>query len=242
MLARTPSAADVCSRDCPALWANGPAVLSDLAQVGKRLGGRIRGDSEGVGDFCGREGSQEKQAMRYDAADKWLKTRLQMPTALSSRGLADIDPAIRANAFFSAQVAVGHVLDTLRDVSDRFTKGEMNLATARLELKRRLGKQYEPGTSDDRRLSNLAFTARLDLILRQNARMAMAVGEYQQGMDPMTRKMFPYWRYVKSTSASPRGASQVLGEGIQEGRSYLASHLPALRVQLQVQRGGGCRR
>ena len=142
--------------------------------------------------------------MLYDAADKWLRTRLLMPTHLKSKGLAQIAPAIRASSFFSAQVAKGHVLDTLRKVSDRFTKGEMDLATARLELKRMLGTQYEPGSADDRKLSNLASTVRLDLILRQNARMAMAVGEYQQGMDETARKMFPYWRYVKSTSASPR--------------------------------------
>lgn len=144
--------------------------------------------------------------MRYEAADRWLKTRLQMPTELSSRGLSGIDPAVRAHCFFSARVAEGHVLDRLREVSDAFSRGEMDAATARLRLKRMLGGGFTPGGPEDRDLSRLASTARLDLILRQNARMAAAVGEYEQGRDPVVERMFPAWRYVQSTSAEPRAS------------------------------------
>ena len=53
-------------------------------------------------------------------------------------------------------------------------------------------------------LSNLASTGRLNLILEQNARMAYAVGRWQEGMDPDIKERFPCWRYVGTTSAAPR--------------------------------------
>ena len=53
-------------------------------------------------------------------------------------------------------------------------------------------------------LSNLASTGRLNLILEQNARMAYAVGRWQEGMDPDIKERFPCWRYVGTTSAMPR--------------------------------------
>ena len=142
--------------------------------------------------------------MKFEAADKWLRSRLQMPTELNTHGLAQLEGGIRAHAFFSARVAEAHVLDAIREVSDRFSRGELDLATARATIKERLGTRRTPGTKEDGRLTDICSTARLDLVLEQNARMAYAVGEYEQGMDPMAQKLFPAWRYLRSTAASPR--------------------------------------
>lgn len=142
--------------------------------------------------------------MKFEAADRWLKSRLQMPTALNTRGLAELESGIRAHAFFSARVAEARVLDAIREVSDRYSRGELDLATARATIKERLGTRRAPGSKEDSRLTDICSTARLDLILGQNARMAYAVGEYEQGMDTMARRLFPAWRYVRSTAASPR--------------------------------------
>ena len=60
---------------------------------------------------------------------------------------------------------------------------------------------YDP---QDGSLTNLASTSRLNLILEQNARMAYAVGRWQEGMDPDIKERFPCWRYVGSTALSPR--------------------------------------
>ena len=145
----------------------------------------------------------------FNAKDKWMRTRLDFPTALKTKKLAQLDAGIKAQAFFSAGVVQGHILRKLREVSDAYTRGEMDIASARLKLKDWLvgqgaGKKEMPGSRADAMLSNLSSTARLDLILRQNARMAMAVGEYEMGMQ--SKDMFPYWRYVASTSASPRAS------------------------------------
>ena len=142
--------------------------------------------------------------MKFEAADKWLRSRLQMPTELNTRGLAQLEGGIRAHAFFSARVAEAHVLDAIREVSDRFSRGELDLATARATVKARLGTRRAPGSKEDHDLTDICSTARLDLILEQNARMAYAVGEYEQGMDPMARRLFPAWRYLPSRAATPR--------------------------------------
>ena len=142
--------------------------------------------------------------MKFEAADKWLRSRLQMPTELNTHGLAQLEGGIRAHSFFSARIAEAHVLDAIREVSDRYSRGELDLATARATIKERLGTRRTPGTKEDGRLTDICSTARLDLVLEQNARMAYAVGEYEQGMDPMAQKLFPAWKYIHSTAASPR--------------------------------------
>ena len=147
--------------------------------------------------------------MKYDGKGKWIRSRLNLPTTLKSADLARIEAGIKANAFFSAGVAQEHVLMKLREVSDAYSMGKLDLATARLKLKDWLvangaGRKEEPGSQADSVLSNLWTTSRLNLILRQNARMAMAVGEYEAGMS--NRDMFPYWRYIASTSTSPRAS------------------------------------
>ena len=87
-------------------------------------------------------------------------------------------------------------------VSDAFTKGEIGQAEARTQLKRFLvSLGYDPQQGG---LSNLASTGRLNLILEQNARMAYAVGRWQEGMDPDIKERFPCWRYVGTTSMTPR--------------------------------------
>lgn len=122
---------------------------------------------------------------------------------MNSREIAEEWTAkARAQAFFSARVAEGHILERLRSVSDAFSRGEIGLAEARTELKRFLRAE---GKDDGKGgLRNLASTARLNLILEQNARMAAAVGQYQAGMDPDILERFPCWRYIGSTALNPR--------------------------------------
>ena len=80
--------------------------------------------------------------------------------------------------------------------------GEIGQAEARTQLKRFLvSLGYDPQQGG---LSNLASTGRLNLILEQNARMAYAVGRWQEGMDPDIKERFPCWRYVGTTSMTPR--------------------------------------
>lgn len=143
------------------------------------------------------------QVQHFTGREDWIRGRKNLPTARNSREISEeLDAKIRAQAFFSARVAEGHILDRLREVSDAFTRGEIGQAEARTRLKEFLVSQgYDP---QDGSLTNLPSTSRLNLILEQNARMAYAVGRWQEGMDPDIKERFPCWRYVGSTALSPR--------------------------------------
>lgn len=141
--------------------------------------------------------------MTYEAANEWLKKRANLPTGKTSAQIAaDIPEKVRQQSFFSARVAEARILQKLRGVSDAYSRGEINLAQARGQLKDYLvwSEGYRPGGG----LKNLASTARLNLILEQNARMAAAVGQYQAGRDPDIEERFPCWRYLGSTALMPR--------------------------------------
>lgn len=141
--------------------------------------------------------------VKYTGAADWLSKRANLTTVMGSKELAaEWTEKARAQAFFSARVAEGHILDRLRKVSDAFSRGEIGQAEARTELKKFLLREgYDPKQAG---LRNLASTARLNLILEQNARMSAAVGQYQAGMDPDIKERFPCWRYIGSTALVPR--------------------------------------
>ena len=99
-------------------------------------------------------------------------------------------------------MAEGHILERLRGISDAYSRGEIGLAEARTRLKKFLrGEGKDDGTNG---LRNLASTARLNLILEQNTRMAAAVGRWQVSMDAEIRDRWPCWRYIGSTARNPR--------------------------------------
>ena len=139
----------------------------------------------------------------FDSRSSWLKNRVNLPTTLSSKAISErLKPKIRAQAFFSARVAESRILDKIREISDQYSMGEIELAEARTALKRlAVGSDLDDGSGS---LKNLGSLARIDLILQQNALMAAAVGQYEAGMDPDIKERFPCWRYIASTAVNPR--------------------------------------
>lgn len=156
--------------------------------------------------------------MDFSAAREFLRKRLQMPTEMTSRVIADEIPAqVRAHCFFSARVAEGHVLDRLRDISDAYGRGEIDLASARLKFKQWYDLD-KPGQRfvDEEKITNIASTMRLNLVFRQNAAMAAGVGRYQVSRDPAVEERWPAWRYI--TGPNPRDTHLAL-----DGRVFLKS-------------------
>ena len=89
--------------------------------------------------------------------EDWLTRRKNLTTGMKSREISEAWSAkIRAQAFFSARVEQGHILDKLREVSDSFTRGEIGQAEARTILKEFLASEgYDPRRGG---LGNLAST------------------------------------------------------------------------------------
>lgn len=132
--------------------------------------------------------------MTYDEANEFIKLRNSKTTDMDSMQISrSVPPRIRAHCFFSARVADARVLEKIREISDDFSSGNINQSEARQQLRTWLrGNGNDDGTTS---IKNLASKARVDLILSQNKRMAVAVGKYAKDRDPAVEERFPCWKY-----------------------------------------------
>lgn len=165
--------------------------------------------------------------MLRDGTQKTLiESKQNLPTAMSHAEIVkELSPKIKAQSFFSARVAEAHILDRLRDVSDRYSRGEIGLGEARNELKAFLAAEgYDPHKGG---LKNLASTARLNLILKQNAAMANAAAEWKRMHSPEAMKLFPYVRYHARGDARTRSEHADLdGMIFRKDDPFLLAHTP----------------
>ena len=164
--------------------------------------------------------------LRPGTQDSYISRKVNMPTDLGHGALVSQVPAnIKAQAFFSARVAEARILERLRSVSDQYSRGEIGLGEARNMLKDFLKAEgYNPHQAG---LKNLAGTARLNLILKQNAAMAHAAGEWKRMHDPDAMKVFPYVRYhSRGDSRSRFSHSRLDGNIYHKNDPFLKTHTP----------------
>ncbi len=160
------------------------------------------------------------------AKENFIRNRVNLPTVRDSAGISQIPAGIRTRAFFSARVAEAHILDRFRQISDDYSSGRISRDEARhllMQYARANGK--DDGTDS---MKNLASTARLKLILDQNAKMAHAVGEHERMYSASALKIFPYVRYHASVgSAVPRSTHQQYDGMVFDKRDpWLRTHTP----------------
>ena len=163
--------------------------------------------------------------LRDGVQNTYITRRVNMPTGKSHAELVrEVSPKIKAQAFFSARVAEAHILDRLREISDGYSRGEMGLGEARNRLKDFLKAEgYDPHKGG---LKNLASTARLNLILKQNAAMAHAAGEWQRMHDPDAMKVFPFVRYHCMKRRSRDSHAALDGKIFAKCNPFLRTHTP----------------
>ena len=164
--------------------------------------------------------------LRPGTQDSYISRKVNMPTDLGHGALvSQVSPQIKAQAFFSARVAEARILERLRSVSDQYSRGEIGLGEARNALKDFLKAEgYNPHKAG---LKNLASTARLNLILKQNAAMAHAAGEWKRMHDPDAIKVFPYVRYhSRGDSRSRFSHSRLDGKIFHKDDPFLKTHTP----------------
>ena len=147
-----------------------------------------------------------------------LARRQVMPTALDTRGLRELDAALRRQSFFSAKNQMEEMLDTAKGMvesivnpklvkrADRVTPENpegwvtegFNPATARNELRRvadALGLPTEAGVPGA--LTDLASDARLDLIIKTNTDIARGYGFKRAGQTRGALDAFPAWELYR---------------------------------------------
>ena len=165
--------------------------------------------------------------LRPGTQSDYIDRRINLPTAKSHADIVrDLEPKIKAQAFFSARVAEARILERLRSVTDAYSRGEMGLGEARNILKDFLKAEgYDPHQAG---LRNLAGTARLNLILKQSAAMTHAAAEWKRMHDPDAMKVFPYVRYHASVGSKvPRSTHQKYdGMIFRKDDPFLKTHTP----------------
>ena len=164
--------------------------------------------------------------LKQGTQDSLIQSRTNLPNDLNTRQISVmIPPKIRAQSFFSARVAEGHILDKLREITDGYSRGDFGLGEARNKLKEFLwGEGYDRHL---RTMQNLASTARLNLILKQNAAMAHAAAEWKRMHDPDAMKVYPYVRYHARTDRRCRPEhAQLDGRIFRKDDPFLSTHTP----------------
>lgn len=140
----------------------------------------------------------------FASAREYFASKAAMPTGLSARDFALRTPVeIRRQAFWSAKVASAKILEALRDEVQLVAAGTTDLATARARLKLFLERQGygvpDLGSTQDRNVQTLASTRRLELIIRQNAKMAQATASRAVEDDPAVEEFLPNRRFRANT-------------------------------------------
>ena len=164
--------------------------------------------------------------LRPGSQDSYISGKVNLPTAKSHAELVrDVEPRIKAQAFFSARVGEAHILDRLREISDGYSRGEFGLGEARNRLKDFLRAEgYDPHQGGMR---NLASTGRLNLILKQNAAMAHSAAEWQRMHDPDAMKVYPYVRYhARSDNRTRSEHAHLDGRIFRKDDPFLSTHTP----------------
>jgi len=172
---------------------------------------------------------------RINAKQAWTQARVSIVTEMGHNEIVASESfraSVRAHCFFSARVAETRIVERLRKVSDDYTLGKLDKATARAQLKTFLrGEGYRPDgavTDDedtDHRISNLAGTARLNLILDQQKLMADAIGRRSE----ILRLGAPLQRYVGSWKRDKRDSHMRYYDIVLPATDpFWATHTPPL--------------
>lgn len=130
--------------------------------------------------------------MPFTAALDSAEVRSILPTTGSHADLQRLDPQIKRRALWSARVTSVEHLQKLQDLRDGILRGEIDQATARLQIKQLLAEQgYQPDPEQAGGLQDLSSDQRIDLQLETNVNVARGAGWYEEGQDPVVLDAFP---------------------------------------------------
>lgn len=145
----------------------------------------------------------------FAGARDYLARQAVLPLGLSSRQISlQVPEQIRAHAFFSAKVASAQILGNFKALVEKYSAGEIGLAEARLGMKQFLVSQgvgiEDPEAGADKDVRKLGSTARLNLIVLQNAKMQNARAQRAIGELPEVMEFLPNYRFVANTDRHAR--------------------------------------
>lgn len=151
------------------------------------------------------------------AVDQW-RSRVVFPTEFGSADLRGLSSELHLRSIFSARTTNADYLAEVAKVVDQILSGEINMATGRWLLVKKLkqlGYDPERGFPQDMAnvppaergsLQDLSSQQRIDLMLRTNVEMTRNYARVVEGNSPAALRMWPAWRLKRVASrVTPRG-------------------------------------
>ena len=159
--------------------------------------------------------------------EAWIANRINVVSDLPYEEICRFPSRLQSNMFFTYDgINEPELLKNFRYITDQYCTGQIGFDEARHLLRQCVVAAGKDDGTDS--LTNLASTARLNLILDQNAKMARAVGQYEAMHRPANLQMFPYVIYCASAGCKdPRGDHQKYdGMVIDKRDPWLKTHWP----------------
>ncbi len=155
-----------------------------------------------------------------DALRQW-RSREIFPTDLSSLELRGLSAELRMASVVSARITNADYLAEVARVVDDMLSGQLDMATGRLHLMRKLaqlGYDPEKGFPQDMAaippaergtLQDASSEARINLMLETNQRIAANYGRVVSGNTAYARRAYPAWELVRLYLRTvPRGSAE----------------------------------
>lgn len=140
--------------------------------------------------------------IQFSEAVQSREVRSALPTDLGSADLEAINNQILEHATFSARVTSTEYLDEIDQVLAQFIDGDIDLATARLQLKEKLDELgYQPSAEDAGTIKDFSSDERTNLVLNTNADMAFGYGSWLQGQDAAILDQWPAQELYRAAPA-----------------------------------------
>ena len=170
-----------------------------------------------------------------DSLRQW-RTREVFTTDFGSADLRGLSRELRERSIFSARTTNAEYLQDVSDVVDDLLRGKINIATARLQLMRKLKQLgYDPAVgfpqdmaaippAERGSLQDLSSEMRIDLMLKTNVAMARNYGRVVAGNTSEALYAFPAWELVRlGVRHTPRGTPDSHSVGWQRRWSAAGS-------------------
>jgi hypothetical protein len=135
----------------------------------------------------------------FDQAIRFLDEKEIRPTDQTSAEIARDRVYFDHRGMFSAQTLSAQLLQEYQNQLVKMGKGETDMASARLAIKRMIAElEIEaPSEKEAGTITDLGSNSRIGLVLETNLAMARGFGQYRESMDPEVLAAWPAFELIR---------------------------------------------
>src|SRR6266704_2618600 len=128
----------------------------------------------------------------FAAALDFVKSKVGLPTSLTSAQLREIEAALLRRATFSARVMQADILNGLNGILEQIASGQLDRASARVALRDFVdASDYVAPEGEEGTITDLTTEGRLNLVIDTNSAQAAGYGAFVTRQDPLLLDMYP---------------------------------------------------